>query len=177
MERLLPYLNHEAKILEAKLQTEESGTKVAIIQGKLSGYRAMLEIIKNIAYTTTLYSDKTEEIPCKFDEKIQKWVCDCQDFDVVLKLKNILVNLEDDLKMFNKFAQEKIDKKKDWLFYQAEKGRDLHFVKGWWFMFNILNDWKEAIEKQHSFLLSGKTESLPFDDDYDQETEYEDWDN
>lgn len=165
MKRLIPYINHEVKVLEAQLQTEESGTKVAIIQGKLAGYHSMISILNEIENTNFKNITDTKEIPCKYNTEFQKWVCDCQEFDVVLNLSVTFnsIDVEETIKSFNYRGEERIQKKKDWLFYTAEKGRDLHFVKGWYFMFNILNEWKEAIQSQYEYLSKKNRENLPFD--------------
>lgn len=163
MKRLIFYINHEVKVLEAQLQTEESGTKIAIIQGKLAGYNSMISILNEIENTDFKTIQTSATIPCKYDDKLQKWVCNCDDFDTVLGLQIIFNSVEKTLKRFNELGQERVEKKKDWLFYYSEKGRDLHFVKGWYFMFNILNCWKEAIQSQYKYLSKKNRENLPFD--------------
>lgn len=42
MRFLIPFFNHEIKQLENQLQIEESGPKIANIQGKLAGFRSMI---------------------------------------------------------------------------------------------------------------------------------------
>lgn len=163
MKRLIPYINHEVKILEAQLQTEESGTKIAIIQGKLAGFNSMISILNEIEITDFKIIKESEKIPCKYDSEFQKWGCLCDDFDKVLNLNIIFNSVEERLKRFNELGENKIKQRKDWLFYTAEKGRDLHFTKGWFFAFNILNDWKEAIQKQYEYLSKRNKENLPFD--------------
>lgn len=167
MKRLIPYINHEMRILEAHLQTEESGTKIAIIQGKLSGFHSMFAVLQDIEKDDFGTVDFTAKIPCVYKDDFKQWFCENSDFDVVLGLHVIFNNVESSLKQFNKLAEEKIKNRKDWLFYKAEKGRDLHFTKGWFFAFNILNDWKNAIDNQYEYLSEEKRKSLPFDDEED----------
>ena len=163
MKKLIMYINHEVKVLEAQLQTEESGTKIAVIQGKLAGYNSMISILNEIENTDFKTIKESATIPCRYDDEDKRWFCIEKDFDIVLGLQVIFNSVEKTLEQFNKLGQEKINHKKDYLFYEAEKGRDLHFVKGWFFMFKILNDWKEAIDKQYEYLSEEKRSSLPFE--------------
>lgn len=167
MKRLIPYINHEMRILEAALQTEESGTKIARIQGKLAGYNSMISILNEIEITDFKIIKESEKIPCKYNDEFQNWVCLCDDFDIVYMLHSIFRAVEEKLKRFNELGEEKVKQRKDWFFYTAEKGRDLHFAKGWFFAFKILNDWKEAIDKQYEYLLKDKKNSLSFDEEED----------
>lgn len=167
MKRLIPYINYEMRILEAQLQTEESGTKIARIQGKLAGYNSMISILNEIEITDFKIIKESEKIPCKYNDEFQKWVCYCDDFDTVFQLHLLFNDVEKTIKRFNEHGQKRIDDKKDWLFYTAEKGRDLHFVKGWFFAFNVLNEWKEAVNSLYEFLLKDKKNSLSFDDEED----------
>lgn len=167
MKRLIPYINYEMRILEAQLQTEESGTKIARIQGKLAGYNSMISVLNEIEITDFKIIKESEKIPCKYNDEFQKWVCECSDFDTVFQLHLLFNDVEKTLKRFNEHGQKRVDDKKDWLFYTAEKGRDLHFTKGWFFAFNILNDWKNAIDNQYEYLSEEKRKSLPFDDEED----------
>lgn len=163
MKRLIFYINHEVKVLEAQLQTEESGTKIAIIQGKLAGYNSMISILNEIENTDFKSITQSEEIPCKYNDELKRWYCESSNFDLVLKLHLMFTDVFETLAEFNQLGQKKVDDKKDFLFYRAEKGRDLHFVKGWFFMFNILNDWNEAIQNQYEYLSKKNRENLPFD--------------
>lgn len=163
MKRLIPYINHEVKVLEAQLQTEESGTKIAIIQGKLAGYNSMISVLNEIEITDFKVITVSEKIPCKYNDEFQRWVCECSDFDTVFQLHLLFNDVEKTLKRFNEHGQKRIDDKKDWLFYTAEKGRDLHLVKGWFFAFNVLNEWREAIHSQYEYLSKRNKENLPFD--------------
>lgn len=167
MKRLIPYINHEMRILEAALQTEESGTKIASIQGTLAGYKSMISLLNEIEITDFKIIKESEKLPCTYKPDMQRWVCLSDDFDTVYQLHSIFRDVEEKLKRFNELGEEKVKQKKDWLFYEAEKGRDLHIVKGWFFAFKVLNDWKEAIDKQYEWLLRDKKNSLSFEDDED----------
>lgn len=169
MKRLMPYFNHEIKVLEEQLQTEESGTKVAIIQGKLAGFRSMIKILNDIEEFNLNTITETKEIPCKYENEYKAWACNSVDFDTVLGLKILFNDLADKITLFNQMGEKNINHKKDYLFYEAEKGRDLHFVKGWYFAFNIMNEWQQAIFCQYDHLSKNKKQELQFDGDIDVE--------
>jgi hypothetical protein len=163
MNRIIPYINHEVKKLEAELQVEESGTKVAIIQGKLAGYNSMISVLNEIEITDFRLIKDSREISCKYNKDFKRWLCEDKDFHNVSHLWMLFTNVESIIDRFNKTGEDRIKEKKDWLFYEAEKSRDLHFVKGWFFSFNILNDWKIAIKNQYEYLLKRKNENLDFE--------------
>lgn len=163
MNRIIPFINHEVKKLEAELQVEESGTKVAIIQGKLAGYNSMISVLNEIEITDFRVIKDSAEIPCKYNKDFKRWLCEDNDFLNVSHLWMLFTNVEGIIDRFNKIGEDRIKEKKDWLFYEAEKSRDLHFVKGWFFMFNILNDWKIAIKNRYEYLLKRQNESLDFE--------------
>lgn len=159
----MPYFNHEIKLLEAQLQTEESRTKVVIIQGKLAGFRSMIKILNDIEGFDLNAITETKEIPCKYEDK--EWVCNSMDFDTVRIFKTMFDDLTDKITLFNQMGEKKIEDKKNHLFYCAEKGRDLHFVKGWYFAFNIMNEWQQAVSDRYNLLSNEKKQELPFEGD------------
>jgi hypothetical protein len=165
MTRLIVYLNHEIKVLEEQLKTEENGTKVAIIQGKLAGYNSMISILNEIEITDFRVIKESATIPCVYKKELNKWYCECTDFYIVSELDSIFEKVKEKMERFNDIGKNKIEAKKDWLFFQSEKSRDLHFVKGWFFMFNILNDWKIAVHSQYEYLLKRRKQSLPFEEE------------
>lgn len=43
MRNLIPFFNYEIKKLENQLKIEESGSKIATIQGELAGFRSIMQ--------------------------------------------------------------------------------------------------------------------------------------
>lgn len=54
---------------------------------------------------------------------------------------------------------------KDRLFYEAEKGRDLHFVKGWYCILSCFDDWCAEIHKAYEIAKKLKEQELPFEEE------------
>ena len=70
-----------------------------------------------------------------------------------------------DYKNFQELLQKAVDIQKDWLFYTSEKGRDLHFAKGW---YEAMSATGATMLRLHTALDAAEkeaVESLPFDDD------------
>lgn len=70
-----------------------------------------------------------------------------------------------DYKNFQELLQKAVDIQKNWLFYTSEKGRDLHFAKGW---YEAISATGATMLRLHTALDAAEkeaAESLSFDDD------------
>lgn len=155
---------------QAELETEESGTKIAILQGKIAGSNKFLGIIRNY-YPS---ADKVEaeidsDFPIEYSPDFEKWVCKETDYEKLVQWKKqadyayyILNNMASEL-------NEAVGKKKDWLFYVAKKSRDLHYTKGWYFGMSMIEDWTVAIKYGYEIALKKKNQELDFYDDEEEE--------
>ena len=126
---LLQQLNYTAHEKEAVLQCEESGSKVANLQGFLAGVRAYKKVLRDNGYAFDIKFDNT-------------------DFEDFKELWRKAVNVQ-----------------KDQLFYTSEKGRDLHFTKGW---YEAMSATERTIQRLHTKLEAEEkkaAERPPFDDD------------
>ena len=133
---------------ETRLTVEESGNEIAYLQGQVSGYNVLKTVIE----------EKTGEIAISEKQCIFKYNRD-EDFWFIEKdisKENIQPmyygsqELKDKLENYgvNKEIKAYINEKKDWLFYEAEKGRDLHFCRGFNLILEMFNEWIRAIERK-----------------------------
>ena len=159
---LIQQLNFEAGVKEKLLQREESGSKIANLQGFLSGVRAYKQAMMDSGYILDEEFDSTEKRLIPF---LDNGVCTLE-FpelrEVVYTLNEFIAS--EDFEKFKNVWDEAIDEQKNWLFYISEKGRDLHFVKGWYEAMKWVD---ETIEELHEVLVlkeKDEAESLPFDD-------------
>ena len=141
---LIQQLNFEAGMKERLLQQEESGNKIANLQGFLSGVRAYKRAMRDSGYILDEEFDGTEKrlIPFLDDD-----ICTIK----LPKLREVVYALNEnttseDFEKFKKAWDEAIDKQKNWLFYISEKGRDLHFVKGWYEAMKWVDEHYRAIK-------------------------------
>ena len=74
------------------------------------------------------------------------------------------ITASEDFEKFKNVWDEAIDEQKNWLFYISEKGRDLHFVKGWHEAMKWVDDTIEKLQKALVLKEKAAAESLPFDD-------------
>ena len=159
---LIQQLNFEAGMKERLLQQEESGNKIANLQGFLSGVRAYKQAMRDSGYILDEEFDGTEKRLIPF---LDDGVC-------IIELPELQkVNLDideatisDEYDGFKVFWDNAIDKQKDWLFYISEKGRDLHFVKGWYEAMRWVDETIEQLKVELEFAEKAAAESLPFDD-------------
>lgn len=153
---LIQQLNFEAGMKERLLQQEESGNKIANLQGFLSGVRAYKRAMRDSGYILDEEFDGTEKrlIPFLDDD-----ICTIK----LPKLREVVYALNEnttseDFEKFKKAWDEAIDKQKNWLFYISEKGRDLHFVKGWYEAMKWVDETIE--ELQEALVLKDKSRKL-----------------
>lgn len=159
---LIQQLNYIATEKEKLLQFEEGGNKIANLQGFLSGVRAYKRAMRDSGYILDEKFDGTEKrlIPFLDDD-----ICTIE----LLKLQKVVYTLNEitaseDFEKFKKVWDEAIDKQKDWLFYTSEKGRDLHFVKGWHEAMKWVDETIEQLKVELELAEKAAAESLPFDD-------------
>ena len=165
---LLQQLNYTAHKKEAVLQCEESGSKIANLQGFLAGVRSYKNALRDNGYIF----DSTEEckLPYFSDDGCEIGLAElrevCSDIDEMTDSA--------DYKNFQALLQKAVDIQKDWLFYTSEKGRDLHFVKGW---YEAMSATDATMLRLHTALDAAEkeaAESLPFDNDSEKLRGYSD---
>ena len=159
---LIQQLNYIATEKEKLLQFEENGNKIANLQGFLSGVRVYKQVMRDSGYILDEEFDGTEKRLIPF---LDDGVCIIE----LPELREVVYTLNEitaseDFEKFKKVWDEAIDKQKDWLFYTSEKGRDLHFVKGWHEAMKWVDDTIEQLKAELELAEKAAAESLPFDD-------------
>ncbi|WP_147623927.1 hypothetical protein [Treponema denticola] len=159
---LIQQLNFEAGMKERLLQQEEGGNKIANLQGFLSGVRAYKQAMRDSGYILDEEFDGTEKRLIPF---LDDGVCIIE----LPELRKVNLDIDeatisDEYDGFKVFWDNAIDKQKDWLFYISEKGRDLHFVKGWYEAMRWVDETIEQLKVELEFAEKAAAESLPFDD-------------
>lgn len=159
---LIQQLNFEVGVKERQLQLEESGNKIANLQGFLSGVRAYKQAMKDSGYILDEEFDGTEKrlIPFLDDDICTIKLPELR--EVVYALNEITTS--EDFEKFKNVWDEAIDEQKNWLFYISEKGRDLHFVKGWYEAMKWVDETVERLKAELECAEKDEAESLPFDD-------------
>ena len=159
---MLQQLNYKAHDKEAVLQCEESGSKVANLQGFLAGVREYKTNLRNNGWEFDIKYDGTEErkIPYFNDDG-----CSIELFE----LRGLISDIDEltdtaDWESFKELWQDAVDWKKDWLFFNSEKGRDLHFAKGWYEAMRTIDNTIERLHREFEEAEKKAAESLPFDD-------------
>ena len=160
---LLQQLNYTAHEKEAVLQCEESGSKVANLQGFLAGVRAYKKAMRDNGYAFDIKFDNTEE------RKLPYFSNDGCEIKLP-ELREVCSDIEEmtesaDFEDFKEVWRKAVDVQKDRLFYTSEKGRDLHFVKG---RYEAMSATERTIQRLHTKLEAAEKEAaerLPFDDD------------
>lgn len=159
--QLIRQMNEQAYEKEAALAVEESGAKIANLQGYLAGVRNYKNVLVANGYALDIkYMDTTERSLFYFDNEK---TCNLD----IHELRVAISDVEEvtDTASWEEFKtswQESVDAMKDELFYKSEKGRDLHFCKGWYEAMNQINNYIERLHMQLEYLEKEKAESLPF---------------
>lgn len=169
LNRFMQELRFRMNIIENTLQTEESGNKIAFLQGECAGYRSLCASLAEAGFDD--YRNN-KEVPEKtifaFDDKDHHWSITTGKFDVLVEWEQAALDVEEVMSEAKKQLQTRIDKMKDRLFYQAEKGRELYFTKGWYCILSCFDDWCAKIHIDYAIAEKEKKNSLDFDDDFDE---------
>ncbi len=110
-----------------KLETEEASKQIAILQGTLAGAKLFLSVVHNN------YTSRTFVLEAEIDEEGKEFELRSFDNKSIADLELSRRNLESDPE-WEKVAgifERAIREKQIWLFYTAEKGRDLDYCHGW----------------------------------------------
>lgn len=163
-------LRFKMNIVENTLQTEESGNKIAFLQGNCGGYRSLCAALVEAGY---LDFKNNKEIPEKtifaFDEKEHKWSVIVKDYSDLLEWESVALDIEEVIGEARKPLESRVNKMKDRLFYEAEKGRDLHYVKGWYCILSCFDDWCAKIHEAYAIAKKDHDNSLDFGDEDDED--------
>lgn len=159
---LVKQLNAIAYEKEAILQREESGAKVANLQGFLAGVRNYKKVMHDNGY----------EFDIKYEGTTERGVSFFDNDGCVLELSELRIIKNDieaftETRTFERFKekwQAAVETKKDWLFYTSEKGRDLHFCKGWYEAMKTIDDIIERLGRELEAAEKDAANSLPFDE-------------
>lgn len=161
--QLIKQMNEQAYENEAALAVEESAVKIANLQGYLAGVRKYKSMLQDAGYELDIkYMDTTERGLFYYDSDK---TCNLE----LSELRYAISDIEEvtDTASWEEFKtswQEAVDAMKDKLFYESEKGRDLHFCKGWYKAMQQVDEYIEGLNRQREYLEQEKATSLPFDD-------------
>lgn len=165
LKKFMEQLRFRMNIIENSLQTEESGNKIAFMQGNCAGFRALCAGLNEAGYGDFSDVKKSENTIFAFDEKENTWSVTTGKYDTLLQWNCVALDVEEAMEGARKQLQEKINKKKDWLFYESQKGRDLYWIKGWWCIMSCFDDWCVKIHDAYKIAKKDHDYSLNFDED------------
>lgn len=159
--QLIKQMNEQAYENEGALAIEESATKIANLQGYLAGVRKYKSILKDAGYELDIkYMNTTERSFFYYDDDK---TCNLELSELRDAISDIAeVTNTASWEEFKKSWQEEVDAMKDELFYKSEKGRDLHFCKGWYKAMRQVDAYIEGLNRQLEYLEQEKASSLPF---------------
>lgn len=157
---MLAQLNDKAFEKEAILQCEESGANIAKLQGFLAGVRKYKQLMRDNGYTFDIKFDSTAErkLPYFSDDGCEIGLAELR--EVCSDIDDLAESVAYD--EFKKLWHNAVETQKNWLLYISEKGRDLHFAKGW---YEAMAEIDNNMQRLHTALEAAEkeaTNSLPF---------------
>ena len=124
-------LKAEVKTCEAKLKVEESGNKIAFLQGFCSGFKRLEKILNSLIieinvldYPENMFYWDSEQKKYHLGEEKLSY----SDLVHLNALVYDFIDFYDD--KIKKFVDEEIEECKNLLFFNSEKGRDIFFYHG-----------------------------------------------
>lgn len=165
LNKFMQIMRFDMNVIEATLQTEESGNKIASLQGECSGYRALCSVLAEGDFPNYSENKETMQTLFKYDNELEKWNCTTSNYATLLEWQTYALDVEEALDSVRAKMQKKLDQRKDWLFYVAKKGRDLYFSRGWYKRFSALEDWAVAIHDAYHTAKKIHDAELKFDEE------------
>ena len=153
---------------EALLQVEESGNKIARLQGICAGFRKLKSLLekKSIDFEISAPEQNIFEL----DEN-GNYIIGADYYDE-MKLRMLEVYKTQAEEMLADFAEkglgqaiaDEVDNAKDTLFFKSEKGRDLFFWRGWYQSIMSVIDYANCLIREYEVKKAEKESEL-FDED------------
>lgn len=130
----------------SKLETEESSKVLASTQGELSACKLFLGTFESDFSASSLYQDldPKEAVMPRLDKATDKQIA-------TLEAQRIELEKNFGWEEFLKLLEIEEGNKKEWLYYSAEKGRDLDFVHGWRDCLTKHSQLCNSIESEYEF--------------------------
>ena len=159
---LVQQLNYTAREAEIALQSEENGNKIAKLQGFLAGVLEYKEAMAQSGYALDEKYFSTQE--CKMPYKNDDFA------EGFAKLRDIVSDIDDltESPIYKSFTDKLalcLEGRKNDLFYNSDKGRDLYFVKGWHKAITKTSDTIDSLHALLDVMEKEKEETLPFGDE------------
>ena len=155
---------------EAMLQVEESGNKIARLQGICAGFRRLKSLLeeKNIDFEISA----PEQNIFERDENGNYIIG--VDYYNEMKLKMLEVYKTQAEEMLADFAEkglgqaiaDRVEDVKNHLFFKSEKGRDLFFYRGWYQSIMSIIDYANCLIREYEVKKAEKESEL-FDEEDD----------
>lgn len=153
---------------EALLQVEESGNKIARLQGICAGFRKLKSLLEEKNIDFEIFAP--EQNIFERDENGNYIIG--VDYYNEMKLKMLEVYKTQAEEMLADFAEkglgqaiaDEVDNAKDTLFFKSEKGRDLFFWRGWYQSLMSVIDYANCLIREYEVKKAEKESEL-FDED------------
>lgn len=165
LNKFMQIMRFDMNVIEATLQTEESGNKIASLQGECSGYRALCACLADSGQPNYAENKETMQTLFKYDGESEKWGCKSSNYATLLEWETYALDVEEALDEARGKIEKRLNDRKDWLFYHAKKGRDLYFSRGWYKRFIALGEWAVAIHDAFQAAKKIHDSELKFDED------------
>ena len=163
LNKFMQIMRSDMNVIEATLQTEESGNKIASLQGECAGFKTLCACLANSGFPNYAESKESMQTLFKFDNDLEKWTCLTSNYATLLEWESYALDVEEALGEARSKMEKRLNDRKDWLFYIAKKGRDLYFSRGWYKRFSALEDWAVAIHDAYHTAKKIHDAELKFD--------------
>lgn len=164
MKYVLGLLFHKEKVAEQQMFVVEGDTNLADLQGFYSGVCKVRSLLKENGFDVDVEVSLGDKPPAPIE--LEETTVTALAIDI-----NFLTRT-DKFEEFHKSINKEVSVKKDFLYYEAKKGRDLAYVNGWkkaveyiWEVFDTILDRQHEIEERIKRELPFLTQEEELDED------------
>ena len=169
LENLIMQLNTVVHQKELTLQTEESGTLIAKLQGYIAGARKYKSLMSKSGFAHALTEAKSSLFFTVDYAGNEKCELNPMGVESSFALVQELIHLPE-YKDFEKKRTEAVESAKNALFFKSEKGRDLYWYRDWYKALTQIDEWIAKLSERFYRLQNEKEqaakkakEELPFE--------------
>lgn len=169
LNQFITHLNQVVHTKELALQTEESGTLIAKLQGYIAGARKYKTLMNAAGFAHMDTQERNQPFFTVDAEGNKSCILNPQGITESNGMAQAFIRMPE-YQAFKKMREREIESAKTDLFFYSDKGRDLYWCREWYNAMIQIDEWIEQLKTRVQWLEAQKKsaekkakEELPFE--------------